>query len=73
MRRESNIQIHFIDDKTDKIVLRQLACHVPRIADEIRFGGVGNERFYKVIRIVWVYDEKEWSGDRVNIGVIDCT
>ncbi|MBU1567754.1 MAG: hypothetical protein KJ630_19280 [Proteobacteria bacterium] len=73
MNREPTIQIHFIDYKTDKIVLRELASHVPRVEDEIRFGGIGAERFYKVIRVVWVYDEKEVPAGRVNVGVIYCT
>ena len=73
MHREANIQIHFIDDENDQIVLWKLASHTPRVGDEIRFGGVGKEKFYEVVRVVWVYDEDEQPTDRVNIGVTKCT
>jgi len=71
--REPNIQIHFIDNKTNQIILRKLSSHAPRLGDEIRFGGKGNEKFYKVIHVVWAYDEDNCPVDRVNIGVTDCT
>ena len=73
MNREPTIQIHFIDEKNNGIVLKQLARHVPRVGDEIRFGGEGNEKYYRVMRVIWVYDEREVPAERVNIGVVDCT
>ena len=74
MNHKSDIQIHFIlDDEKSKELTRKLACHVPSVGDEIRLGGAGNEKYYSVTRIVWVYDEQENPFDRVNIGVVEST
>ena len=69
MNTKADIQIHLIDNKDDRLISKQLVCHAPRLGDEIRVGGAGNENYYKVILVVWVYDEPECPFDRVNIGV----
>jgi len=74
MNAKANIQIHFIDTDSDKMVAKEFVCHVPCVGNEIRVGGEGNERYYSVNRVVWVYDEETFSDfDRVNIGVTECT
>lgn len=72
MNHKADIQIHFIrDDDEGRELTRKWASHVPHVGDEIRIGGAGNEKYYLVTRIVWVYDEQENPFDRVNIGVIE--
>lgn len=63
------IQIHFIDDVTGDMVLRRVEWHAPRVGDEIRFGGEGAEKYYKVNRLVWCYDEPTAFYSRLNVGV----
>lgn len=63
------IEIHFLDDTTGQMVLRRVEWYAPRVGDEIRFGGEGNERYYKVNRLVWVYDEPLAMWSRLNVGV----
>ena len=69
MNDKANVCIHFIDNADDKLITKEYVCHVPRTGDEIRFGGQGNEKYYKVILVVWAYDEKGNPFDRVNVGV----
>ena len=69
--KEPDIHIHFVSEKTGRVVSRQFAAYVPRINDEIRLGGKGKEKYYKVNRVVWVYDEPENPFYRVNVGVED--
>ena len=69
--KDKNILIHFILD--NELLFTRLASHVPRVSDEARFGGIGNENFYKVCHVCWVYDEDENPYERVNIGIIDAT
>ena len=64
-----NIRIHFIRCSDAVVILKMNASHVPRTDDEIRLGGEGSEKYYRVIRVVWAYDEPECPFDRVNIGV----
>lgn len=62
-----NIYLHVIDEDDDTIIMKRLVASVPRPNDEIRVGGEGNERYYKITRVVWVFDENSpWQ--RVNIG-----
>lgn len=65
----NDILIHFLIEETGSILTREYSNHVPRIEDEIRVGGEFDEKFYKVTRVIWVYDEPECPYDRVNIGV----
>lgn len=54
------------------MVAMEYACHVPRVDDEIRTGGECNEKYYRVTRVVWVYDEEMPANyDRVNVGVTE--
>lgn len=69
MNNKANIQIHFIFENA--LIYKAYVCHVPHPGDEVRFGGPENEKFYKVERVVWVYDEPENPFDRVNIGVTE--
>lgn len=71
MKGRPDIHIHFVSEKRNRVVERQFADHVPRVGDEIRFGGPGKEKYYKVTRVVWVYDEPENPFYRVNVGVTD--
>jgi len=62
------IKAHFIHP--DKGVLfKQQIYFAPRVGDELRFIG---DRFYKVTRLVWVYDEPEAHFSRLNIEIHDC-
>ena len=63
------VKIHFIDEYNNRVIAKPLASHVPDVGDEIRIGGVDNEKYYRVLRRVWVYDE-EPGVDRVNIGLV---
>lgn len=66
-------KIHFIDEESDLLIFAAMAFSVPLVDEEIRTGGEGRERYYKVTRRVWVYDE--FTGieiDRVNVGVRAC-
>lgn len=72
VENKGNIYLHVIDEGTDKIIMKRLVASVPRPNDEIRIGGAGNERYYKITRVVWVFDEDNpWQ--RVNIGAELCT
>lgn len=69
MRDKGNIYIHFIEENGDHVLSKRLVSSVPQSGDEIRLGGEGNEQYYKVTRLVWVYDEPENPFERLNIGV----
>jgi len=58
------IYAHFIDNHNDKIIKKRQISSVPRQGDEIRLGGEGKEKYYQVIKVVYVYDEPI---NRVNI------
>jgi hypothetical protein len=60
------ICIHFIEDN---LVFKKYSYNVPRVGDEIRVGGDGDERYFKVDIVVWVYDEPLTPYERVNIGI----
>lgn len=60
----STIQIHFI--LRNKLYAVKYACHTPYVDDEIR---LSDGKFYRVKRLVWVYDEPECYYDRVNIEI----
>jgi len=61
--------VHFIDECNNEILFKQLIFNVPRVGDQIRLGGKGNEKYYVVNRVFWVYDEPDSPYYRVNIGV----
>lgn len=70
MANDGSIYIHIIeDDQRSTLLDKRRAFSVPRAGDEIRMGGPDNERYYKVTRVVWVYDEPECPFERVNVGV----
>ena len=69
MREKGNIYIHFIEESADHVLCKRLVSSVPRTGDEMRFGGEGSEKYYKITRVVWVYDEPTNPFERVNIGV----
>jgi hypothetical protein len=70
MRDSGNTYIHFIEEDGDCILSKRLVHSVPRVDDEIRIGGEGKALFYKVTRVVWIYDEPDNPFERVNIGLI---
>lgn len=63
------ISIHFIEEDKNEMLAKIIVSNVPRVGDEVRFGGQGNEKFYTVTMVIWVYDEPDHPYDRVNIGV----
>jgi len=69
MIRISNhaISAHFIHEEKG-LIARMTIDHAPMAGDEIRLAG---ERYYKVTRRVWVYDEEDTPFQRLNIGVVD--
>ena len=70
MNLDEKVCIHFIEEDADKIFSRQLTNYVPRVGDEVRFFADGYVTFFKLTRVVWVYDELESIYQRVNIGMI---
>ncbi len=56
---------HFINNADDILICKVSVNQVPRVNDEVRFGGKGSEKYYRVSLVVFVYDEDQ---DRVNIG-----
>ena len=65
-----NTLLHIVEEKENLLISKKLVYNVPRIGDELRLGGMLAEKFYKVIQVLWVYDEPESPYERVNIGVI---
>ncbi len=65
---KKQIKIHFIDidKKSSKVIAIKTEYYVPVVGNEIR---LSENLFYKVEKIVWVYDEPEAGFSRVNIGV----
>ena len=59
--------LHIIDGNDGHILRKKQASAIPRAGDEIR---LGDDRFYEVIQVVWVYDELFRNLERVNIGVV---
>jgi len=72
MKNNGTIYAHFIDEVDNKILLKRIVTCAPRQKDEIRIGGEGNEKYYKVTRVIWVYDEPDSPFERVNIGIKLC-
>lgn len=68
-KEKGSIYLHIINESDDHILNKILVSAVPRAGDELRLGGRGKERYYKVTRLVWVYDEPETPFERVNVGV----
>ena len=68
--KESNLCIHIVHE-TRGLLGKVYTCFAPHVGEEIRFGGKGNEKYYRVDQVVWVYDEPENSCYRVNIGVLE--
>ncbi len=61
---------HFIDEgeRDDAVVFaKKVISQVPRVDDTLRFS---NERYFKVTRVIWIYDEPEAHYQRVNIGIV---
>jgi len=60
--------MHVINMEDNRILLKPVCACVPSVGDEIRTGGEDHEKFYKVVSVVWVFDEY-CPQKRVNIGV----
>lgn len=73
MNVNADIKVHLIDNRDNRVLLRKVVSHAPRIGDEVRLGGEGTEKYYRVILVVWVYDEPDCPFDRVNVGVELCS
>jgi hypothetical protein len=65
----SNILIHIIDNSDDQVMIKKMVSAVPREGDDVRLVLKGNVHYFKVIMVVWVYDEPICPFERVNIGV----
>jgi hypothetical protein len=63
---KKDYKIHFINARSGKIYLTPLTSQVPRKDDEIR---LGKKLFFRVTKVVWVFDEPESPYSRVNIGL----
>ena len=62
----TKFQTHVIHRKTGQMLVCRGLDFVPSVGDEIRLEG---NRFYKVSLVVWVFDEPDSYGQRVNVGV----
>ena len=60
-----SIKVHFILE-SGGLFARLRLHHAPRVGDELRFS---NERYYRVTRLVWAYDEDDEPGQRLNVGM----
>ena len=58
--------MHLIEG--DTILNRLPVSTIPRVGEEVRLGGKGEERFYRVTRVVHAFDEFSVY-DRVNVGL----
>jgi len=54
------------------LLFRERINSVPRVGDEVRIGGRDNEKYFEVVKVVWVFDEDDFS-QRVNIGLKDAS
>lgn len=64
---KKTIKAHFIH--ADRGLLYKLQIEfAPRVGDELRFA---EERYFKVVRLVWVYDEPEAEFSRLNIEIVE--
>ena len=63
------IQTHVIHEN-GRMVARQLLKVVPRVGEQIRLGGEGNEKYFIVTLVIHCLDE-EGPYPRINIGVVD--
>lgn len=59
------IHVHFMAN--DKLIARRDLEAVPRCGDECRFT-FGKPKFYKVVHVVWCFDE---GRDRANVLLIE--
>ena len=65
MNQQGKILVHFICE--NKIIRRDILSHALLVGDEIRMGGIGQEKFFKVTKRVWAYDEDNISYSRLNV------
>lgn len=61
------IAAHFIHS-TRGVLYKPLVEFAPRVGDELRFAG---DKYFRVVRLVWVYDEPEAQFTRLNIQIED--
>ena len=61
------IQVHFIEEPTQRMWALRTLNTPPSVGDELRFH---DGRFFKVTRLVWVYDE-QGPHERLNVGMED--
>lgn len=59
------ISAHFIH-MDGGLLYKNLIAFAPRVGDELRFSG---EKFYTVVKLVWIYDEPEAKFSRLNVGI----
>lgn len=64
---EQKIKVHFCT-KEQGCIMKRVIHHAPRVGDELRFAG---DKFYTVVRLVWVYDEPEAHFSRLNIEIAE--
>ena len=66
-QQDPRVRVHFVVEGGARLYKENIS-HIPRVGDELRFEG---DKFFRVTRIVWVYDESDnwWDGARANIGM----
>jgi hypothetical protein len=69
---KDQVKIHYILED-GPLLTKVVTKFVPRVGEEIRLGGEGNEKYYKTTRVIWAYDEFDSLCERVNIGIIETT
>jgi hypothetical protein len=62
---QKTIKAHFIHPASG-VYAKLLISHAPSVGDELRFRG---DKFFTVVRKVWVYDEPEAQFSRLNIEI----
>lgn len=67
MSLAKTIKAHFIHGERGVLYKLQIEF-APSVGDELRFYG---DKFYKVVRLVFIYDEPEAQFSRLNIEIIE--
>jgi hypothetical protein len=62
--------IHVINDTDDSVITHLNTAQVPQKGEIIRLGIKGVVRFFEVIAVVWIFDERH-PLERVNLGVVE--
>ena len=61
------IKTHILNTQTNTLLATPWLTRVPRVGDEVRLDE--QHQLFKVLRVIWLLDEPEYKGGRVNLGV----